>query len=117
MNKLLTTLALALCVGAAPALAEKTVNTKAGIPVRVGVPCKFALYGMIKQGKCSIATLGPETMYQFSDGTSRYTVWRDPDDESAAVLFQTHGKNRIRIASVQALGECWMGDGVLLCAK
>jgi hypothetical protein len=111
MNKLLTTLALALSLSA-PALAEKS------FPVRTGVPCKLSLYKMAVTGRCSIATLGRATMYSFNNGAARYTVLREPNEKDGAVLYQNNGGAGIRIAAVQSFGDnCWMGHGVLLCAK
>ena len=117
MNKLLIALALALCVSA-PALAApggRTVQTKAG-PVRVDVPCKLALYGAVSTGPCLITTIGRETMYELSNG-SRYVVKQDRHDQLAGVLFHSFADRNIQITAVKALGDCWMGDGVLLCAK
>jgi len=116
MNKLLTTLALALSLSSPAVAKERTVHTSVGIPVRVDVPCKMALHGTITSGKCQVARLGPDTMFQFPNG-SRYMVSRDEHDDLSGVLRHTYSNKGTRIADVKAIGSCWMGDGVLLCAK
>jgi hypothetical protein len=118
LNMKLATLALALLASVAPALAApggRTVHTKAG-PARVDVPCKLALYGAVSTGPCLIATIGKETMYEFSNG-ARYVLKQDRHDQLAGILFHSFAERNIQITAVKALGDCWMGDGVLLCAK
>jgi hypothetical protein len=116
-----TVASLLVLASASAALAQGrgvTIDTPA-YRMRAGTTCQLTIHGLTLPGTCTVARVkgDNETVVSVGRGTI-YIIDRDLHDKTMADFYRElpSGKREF-VASVGAVGNCWVGRGVSFCAR